>query len=60
MHFTNTIFSSNSNQELDKPNNVIFGNIILETTRQAADLSSDVQKLLDLAKKAYDNGDVAE
>jgi cell fate (sporulation/competence/biofilm development) regulator YlbF (YheA/YmcA/DUF963 family) len=60
MHFTNTIFSSNSNQELDKPNNVIFGNIILETTRQAADLSPDVQRLLESAKKAYDSGDVEQ
>ena len=60
MHFTNTIFSSNSNQELDKPNNVIFGNIILETTRQAADLSPNVQRLLESAKKAYDSGDVDE
>jgi hypothetical protein len=60
MHFTNTIFSSNSNQELDKPNNVIFGNIILETTRQAADLSPDVQRLLESAKKAYDSGDVKQ
>ena len=51
MHFTNTIFSSNSNQELDKPNNVIFGNIILESTRQA-ELDDKVKLLLDRAKEA--------
>lgn len=62
MHFTNTIFSSNSNQELDKPNNVIFGNIILESTRQA-ELDDKVKLLLDRAKaalKAKDSQKVKE
>jgi hypothetical protein len=54
MHFTNTIFSSNSNQEPIESSNVIFGNIILESTRQAADLDPTVKSLLEQAKAARD------
>lgn len=57
MHFTNTIFSSNSNQEPIESSNVILGNIILESTRQAADLSAPVKILLDKAKAAQASGD---
>jgi hypothetical protein len=62
MHFTNTIFSSNSNQEPIESSNVIFGNIILESTRQA-ELSSQVQLLLKdaiAAQKSENYAKVAE
>jgi hypothetical protein len=59
MHFTNTIFSSNSNQEPIESSNVIFGNIILESTRQA-ELSNPVQLLLKDAIAARDSGNYAK
>ena len=52
MHFTNTIFSSNSNKEPIEASNVILGNIILESTRQAGDLSAPVKILFDKAQAA--------
>ena len=56
MHFTNTIFSSNSNKEPIEASNVILGNIILESTRQA-ELSNQAQLLLKDAKAAQASGD---
>jgi hypothetical protein len=52
MHFTNTIFSLNSNKEVISQNNIIFGNVILESSRIAGDLSPDVKRLLDQANAA--------
>ena len=52
MHFTNTIFSSNPNKEVISKNNITFGNVILENSRIAAELSSGVKSLLEQAKEA--------
>lgn len=51
MHFTNTIFSSNSNKDQQIKSSVVFGNMILESTRKA-ELTADVKSFLDEAKKA--------
>jgi len=51
MHFTNTIFSSNSNKEVISQNSIIFGNVILENSRLAAELPSFIKSLLSDAKK---------
>ena len=51
MHFTNTIFSSNNNKDQQIKSSVVFGNMILESTRKA-ELTADVKSFLDEAKKA--------
>ena len=59
MHFTNTIFSSNSNKDVISQNNITFGNVILENSR-TAELNKDVKLLLDQANAAKEKKDFNE